>query len=134
MFDKLAMSKPLITTLVKIAVALVIAGAVTWIVVAITALANGAIGFGGPQFITIDAGPFAAAVVGMTFASALVGVGTAIVVAAWVGALMNTARLDDKTWFVALLALGLVSLAWVAMIVYVLKGPDSTTVEARSAI
>ena len=48
-------------------------------------------------------------------------------IAAWVGALLNTSSLEDKTWFATLLVLGLVSLGWVAVIAYVLTGPDGTT-------
>jgi hypothetical protein len=54
-------------------------------------------------------------------------------IAAWVGALFNTARLEDKTWFAALLVLGLVSLGWVAMTAYVLAGPDSTARDATAS-
>lgn len=43
---------------------------------------------------------------------------------AWIGALMNTFRAQDKTWFVALLALGLVGFQFPAMIAYLLAGPD----------
>jgi hypothetical protein len=45
---------------------------------------------------------------------------------AWIGALFNTFRLDGKTWFVALLVLCLFSFGWVAMVAYVVAGPDST--------
>ena len=43
---------------------------------------------------------------------------------AWIGALVNTSHLDDKMWFVLLLVLGLFSFGFVAMLVYVLAGPD----------
>jgi hypothetical protein len=43
---------------------------------------------------------------------------------AWIGALMNTFRAQDKTWFAALLALGLVGFQFPAMIAYLLAGPD----------
>jgi hypothetical protein len=43
---------------------------------------------------------------------------------AWIGALLNTAQLDDKTWFVVLLLLGLFSFGLLAMIAYVIAGPD----------
>jgi hypothetical protein len=55
---------------------------------------------------------------------ALVGAGAAV--ASWFGALLNTARLDDKTWFVGLLVLGLFSCGVLAMIAYVVAGPDGT--------
>ena len=44
----------------------------------------------------------------------------------WIGALLNTSRLEDKTWFIVLLVLGLVSFGLVAMIAYVIAGPDGT--------
>jgi hypothetical protein len=43
---------------------------------------------------------------------------------AWIGAVLNTAQLVDKTWFVVLLVAGLVSLGFVATLAYVLAGPD----------
>ena len=50
---------------------------------------------------------------------------------AWIGALVNTSHLDDKMWFVLLLVLGLFSFGFVAMLVYVLAGPDGLEVERR---
>ena len=35
-------------------------------------------------------------------------------------------QLEDKTWFVLLLVLGLFSFGFVAMIAYVVAGPDGT--------
>jgi NO-binding membrane sensor protein with MHYT domain len=56
----------------------------------------------------------------------LIAGGTVAGVATWIGALFNTARLDDKTWFILLLILGICSFGFVAMIAYVVAGPDST--------
>jgi uncharacterized membrane protein len=42
----------------------------------------------------------------------------------WIGALLNTAELQDKTWFVLLLVLGLLSFGLMAMIAYLIAGPD----------
>jgi uncharacterized membrane protein YiaA len=50
--------------------------------------------------------------------------GAAAGVASWIGALLNTAQLEDKTWFVSLLVLGLFSAGVLAMVAYVLAGPD----------
>jgi hypothetical protein len=50
---------------------------------------------------------------------------------AWIGAVINTSRLDEKTWFIVLLVLGLLSFGLVAMLVYVLAGPDGTQTERR---
>ncbi len=132
MFDRFEMSKPAISRLFKVAVAFVVAGSISAVAVVIVALANGAVALGGSQFITINPGPVAGAVVGLIVASLLTAVGTIAAVASWAAALLNTSRLDDKTWFVTVLVLGLVSLGWVAMIAYVLKGPDGTTAMASS--
>jgi hypothetical protein len=54
-------------------------------------------------------------------------------VASWIGALLNTAKLEDKTWFVSLLVLGLFSAGLLAMVAYVLAGPDGTSRGAAPA-
>jgi hypothetical protein len=51
---------------------------------------------------------------------------------AWIGALVNTAGLDDKLWFVVLLVTGLLSFGFVAMLIYVIAGPDSTQGTTRT--
>ena len=40
----------------------------------------------------------------------------------WIGALLNTWQLASKTWFVALLLLGIFSLGFFAMVAYVMAG------------
>src|SRR6202008_1825334 len=45
---------------------------------------------------------------------------------AWIGAVINTSKLEDKTWFILLLVLGLLSFGFIAMPVYVLAGPDGS--------
>lgn len=124
--ENLSVSKPAITRVFKVAVGLIVAGSVGSIAVVIWGLANGAIAFGGPQLVTVQAGSFAGTLVGLIVASVLAGIGMAAAIVAWAGALLNTARLEDKAWFSALLLLGLVSLGWMALIAYVLYGPDST--------
>ena len=132
-FQRFSMSKPAITRLFGVAVALVVAGVVTGTVAVIAAIANGAVAFGGAQFVTINAGPAAWAIVALLAASLCGAVGTVAAIAAWAGALLNTSRLEDKTWFMALLGLGLVSLGWVAMIAYILRGPDGTVRDGQPA-
>ncbi len=125
MFERMQMSKSTITRLFGVAVVLVMAGAVTGTAAVIAAVANGAITIGGSQLVSFDAGAIAGAIVGLVVASLLGGAGSIAAIAAWAGALMNTYRLADKTWFYALLGSGLVSLGWVALIAYVFRGPDS---------
>src|SRR5215207_6990394 len=43
---------------------------------------------------------------------------------AWIGAMLNTAQLPDKTWFVVLLVVGLLGLVFIATVAYVIAGPD----------
>jgi len=50
---------------------------------------------------------------------------------AWIGAVLNTSRLDDKTWFIVLLVLGLFSFGFIAMLVYLFAGPDGTRESAK---
>ena len=52
----------------------------------------------------------------------------------WVGAVVNTAGLKDKTWFTILLVKGLLSLGFIAMIIYLIAGPgDPPWVNAEHA-
>ena len=52
---------------------------------------------------------------------------------AWIGAVVNTSRLEDKTWFVVLLVLGLLSFGFIAMLVYILAGPDGTATTPQAS-
>lgn len=127
------MSKRAITRLFKVAIAFVVAGAVSGTAVVTVALANGAVAFGGSTLVTVNPGPFAGAVVGLIVASVLTAAGSIAAVISWAGALLNTYRLEDKTWFASLLVSGFVSLGWIAMFAYVLRGPDSTTAATGAA-
>ena len=42
----------------------------------------------------------------------------------WIGALLNTSQLESKTWFLVLLLLGIFSFGVIAMLAYVIAGPD----------
>lgn len=132
-FENVSVSKSTITRVFVVAVALVVAGFVGSIAIGIWALVNGAVAFGGEQIVTVNASPLAGAIAGLIVASVLTAIGTAFAVVAWVGALLNTARLEDKAWFIAILVLGLISLGWVALVAYVISGPDSTQTPAGVA-
>ena len=91
------------------------------------ALAGGVIEFGGPTFVTFNGGSAAwllAALLGLAFVAMTGGALAGLV--AWIGALVNTVQLEDKTWFALLLVLGVISFGWVAMLAYVIAGPDGT--------
>jgi hypothetical protein len=131
--DSLTWSKSTIATLFKVGVACVVVGSVSGTAVGVWAVADGAVAFGGPQVVTIDPGPVAGALVGLAIASTLTITGTAATIVSWVAALINTVRLQDKAWFVALLALGVLSLGWAAMVAYLVAGPDSTATTSPAA-
>jgi hypothetical protein len=63
---------------------------------------------------------------------AVVAIAGLVQLAAWIGALVNTYRLQDKTWFVVLFAGGVLGLAFgligfAAMVAYLIAGPDGMT-------
>lgn len=121
------MSKPTIVNVFVGSVIAVIAGMVLALVAVWFAYANGVFMMSGPDVTGIEPTPFGGAMVGLFFLSGLVIVGGFIGgLVSWIGALLNTAQLQDKTWFILLLVLGILSFGLVAMIAYVIGGPDGT--------
>ena len=51
-------------------------------------------------------------------------VGGILQLVAWIGALVNTARLPDKLWFIVLLVGGVIGFSLPVMIAYLIAGPD----------
>jgi hypothetical protein len=126
--ELIRISKKTITRLFVGAVVAVGAGLVLGVAALTAALASDAIDVGGSHLVDVHAGS------GAWTALALVGLGTLAIlggtlaaVVSWVGALLNTWELEDKVWFASLLALGLLGMGVIAMIAYVVAGPDATT-------
>ncbi|MBM7797131.1 hypothetical protein JOE57_000052 [Microlunatus panaciterrae] len=121
------MDKPLIVKLfVGSLIALVGAG-VLFLVAGGLAIWQDSFVMNGPDVVGIKSGPFGWTMIGLAGIAVLVMVCAAIAqFVAWVGAVLNTAQLDDKAWFLVLLLTGLFSLGFVAMIAYVIAGPDGT--------
>jgi hypothetical protein len=126
------MSKRTITGLFIGAALAFMTGIVVGLIAVVVAIANGAVSFGGANVVSVDGDALAGMVVWLVIASLLIGGGTVVAIASWVAALFNTVKLDDKTWFILLLVLGLASFGWVAMIAYVLAGPDGTHYESTA--
>ncbi|MFL5726784.1 MAG: hypothetical protein ACJ765_02385 [Chloroflexota bacterium] len=127
------MSKPLITRIFLGSLGAIVLGIVLALVTVAAVLCTGTWTFSGSDFTSFEPSPGIA----WTFAFAIVGglllvAGSIGQFVAWIGAVVNTARLDDKTWFVVLLILGLLSFGFIAMLVYVLAGPDGTQTQPRS--
>ena len=98
----------------------------------------GGLGYAGTAFLTngqdvVGIQPTAttwlAGMFGIVAIVSLIGGGIAQFVA-WIGALINTGQLADKTWFLVLLLLGIFGLGFIPMLVYVLAGPDGTATVA----
>jgi len=121
------MSKKNVTRLfvgaiVAVGMGLVLGFAALW-----AALASDAIDVGGRQFVDVNGGTGAWTALGLVIVGSLaVFGGTIAAVVSWIGALLNTWELEDKMWFASLLALGLLGFGVVAMIAYVVAGPDGT--------
>lgn len=99
-------------------------------------LANGghfvpAVGGNGSDFVPTMDTYFWTTVVLTTVGFGVAAVGGVVQLAAWIGAVVNTYQLPDRTWFIVLLAGGLLGLAFgligfAAMVAYVVAGPDGT--------
>lgn len=121
------MSKPTVTKVFLGSVIAVIAGVVLGFAAVWYAYLNDAFVMNGPDVVGIQATPQAWGMVGLAFIAGLAIVGGLIGgLVSWIGALLNTAQLEDKTWFILLLVLGVLSFGLVAMIAYVIGGPDGT--------
>jgi hypothetical protein len=121
------MSKSSVTKLFVGSLIAVVGGLVVLLVGVWLALANSALVMSGPDVTGIESSPFAWSMVGLAIIGIIAMIGGAIgQFVAWIGAVINTAYLEDKTWFVLLLVLGLLSFGFVAMLIYVIAGPDGT--------
>jgi MFS family permease len=119
------MSKATITRLFIGSVIAVVAGAVVMLAAIWIAYATDSFVMTGPDVTGIHSTGLAWTMVGLGVVSILALLGGAIGgLVSWIGALLNTAELEDKTWFIVLLVLGVFSFGLVAMIAYVIAGPD----------
>jgi hypothetical protein len=96
------------------------------------AYVNGTFIMRGPDVVGIHPSAFTWSMAGLAIVGILAVIGGALAqFVAWIGAVLNTSRLKDKTWFIVLLVLGLLSFGFIAMIVYLVAGPDGTRQSAK---
>ena len=128
------MTKSTITRLFVGGIVAVIAGLFLLIASALIAVFSGAFVVDGPDVVAINATPQAwlFVLLGVIGVLSLIG-GSIAGLIAWIGALINTAQLPDKAWFVLLLLLGIFSFGFVAMLAYVIAGPDGTRVQSDNS-
>lgn len=105
----------------------VFAGLFLAIVAVWAAFAAGEFVLDGPDVTGVQFTAFGWSMTGLMIVGGFAMVGGAIAgLVAWIGALINTAQLEDKAWFVLLLVLGLLTFGFIAMLAYVIAGPDGT--------
>jgi hypothetical protein len=123
--ELIRMSKKDVTRLFAGAIVAVGVGLVLGFAALSAALASDAVDIGGGDVIDVNGGSGAWTALALVIGGSLVIlVGTVAAVVSWIGALLNTWQLENKTWFASLLALGLLGFGVVAMITYVVAGPD----------
>jgi hypothetical protein len=119
------MSKATITRLFIGSVIAVVAGAVLALAAIWIAYATGSFVMNGPDVTGVHSTGLAWVMIAVAIVSVLAILGGCIGgLVSWIGALLNTAELADKTWFVILLVLGIFSFGLIAMIAYIIAGPD----------
>ena len=89
------------------------------------AIANSSLVKNGPDVTGIHATALGWVMIGLAGVAIVVLIAAAITqFVAWVGAVISTAQLQDKTWFIVLLVTGLLSFGFIAMVVYLIAGPE----------
>lgn len=132
--ERLRMSKKEVTRLFIGAMVAIAAGVVLGFAALVAALATDAIDLGGDHVVDVNGGAGAWTALGLVIIGSLaILVGSVAAVLSWVAALLDTWPLEDKRWFLALLALGLLGFGVVAMIAYVVAGPDQGATPRRRA-
>jgi hypothetical protein len=120
-------TKATVTRLFVGAIVAIAAGLALTVAAVLVAFAGNVFVMDGPDVVGLKPGSFSWAMIVFGLVGVLAVTGGAIAgLISWIGALMNTAQLDDKAWFVVLLVLGLMSFGFIAMVVYVIAGPDGT--------
>jgi hypothetical protein len=128
------MSKATVTRLFIGSVLAAGAGTIVAILAVWTAIANDVFVMNGADIVAIQGSFLAWVLLGLGVVGGLAVAGGLIGgLVSWIGALLNTSQLERKTWFLALLLLGIFNFGFFAMIAYLIVGPDGTTTVARQS-
>ncbi len=129
------MTKHTVTRLFVGSLLAIFGGLILMFVAIWVAGATGALQMNGPDVTGVQPNFYAWTMVGLAIVGCVTMLGGVIgQFIAWIGAVLNTARLEDKTWFVVLLVLGLLSFGFIAMLAYVMVGPDGTAPVTASRV
>jgi hypothetical protein len=119
------MTKSLIVKLFWGSLIGLVAGLVLMVVGCALAISNDIFVMNGPDVTGVKSGARSWTVLSLMGLALVVLLFAAVAhFVAWIGAVLNTANLPDKTWFVVLLVVGLLGLVFIATIAYVIAGPD----------
>ena len=103
----------------------IVAGAILAIAAIWIAIANNVFVMNGPDIVAVRGSTLAWSTLGLALVGGLVIMAGLIVgLVSWIGALLNTAQLENKGWFVGLLLLGIFNFGFIGMIAYLVAGPD----------
>lgn len=129
------MIKPTITKIFVGSLIAIAGGFLLMFGAGIAAYQTGALIMQGPDVVGVQSSGFGLTMLGLAVVGCLAMAGGGIgQFVAWIGAVLNTSKLEDKTWFILLLVLGLLSFGFIPMVIYVLTGPDGTSPEPRAAL
>ena len=121
------MSKSTVTRLFIGSGIAIVAGALLSIAAIWLAIANDVFVMSGPDIVGIHGSALGWSLIGFGLVGAVAVAGGAIGgFVSWIGALLNTWRLESRTWFAVLLLLGIFNLGFFAMLAYLVAGPDGT--------
>jgi hypothetical protein len=119
--------------MVAIAIGFVVAGVAVVLMLTNAGTFTAAPSGKGYDFVPVENSYFWT-LVSVIVAGGLVALGGGIAqFVAWIGALVNSYHLADRTWFLLTLILGLVGFGLVVMILYLLLAPDSDDEAYRGA-
>jgi hypothetical protein len=122
------MSKAIVTRLFIGSGIALVAGAALAVAAIWLAIANDVFVMAGPDIVGVHGSALAWSLLGLGLVGGVAVAGAFIGgIASWVGALLNTWRLESRAWFAVLLLLGVFNLGFFAMVAYLVAGPDGTT-------
>ena len=124
--SKATVTRLFIGSLIAIAAGAVLAIAGVWL-----AVANNVFVMVGSDIVGIQGGALAWTTLGLGAIGGVAIVGALIAgLVAWIGALLNTWQLESKTWFAVLLLTGICNFGFIAMVAYLVAGPDGSATQA----
>jgi hypothetical protein len=119
------MTKSMIVKLFWASLIGLVAGLVLMGITVALAISNHIFVMSGPDVAGIKSGALSWTLLGLIGLAVLLLLFAAVAhFVAWIGAVLNTAHLPDKTWCVVLLVVGLLGLVFIATVAYVIAGPD----------